>query len=190
MNAGEDSRRPADKLDVHFEPRGSLSPPGRIGRVVRFLIGAWLLSAMLSVAGGGPELVTMTRPPGSWTFWLFVAVAFHLTPYVVNIGFGIASRRRSQGVILAALALLLIVDLVVFERLWAPPLALFLWAWLVYFSAHLGGSFVLSALIRTPGCEMRAIPHLWTIVTGRATREHYCPGPLDRLDRWERSAKS
>ena len=48
-----------------------------------------------------------------------------------------------------------------------------------------GISFVLSAALATPGCEMRAIPHLWTIVTGRATKEHYCPGFLDGLDKWE-----
>ena len=48
----------------------------------------------------------------------------------------------------------------------------------------LGISVVLSALIATPACEMRSIPHLRTLTTGRATKEH-CPGALDRIDRWE-----
>ena len=38
----------------------------------------------------------------------------------------------------------------------------------------------------TPGCEMRALPHLWMLATGRETAEHFCPtGFLDSLDRWE-----
>lgn len=53
-----------------------------------------------------------------------------------------------------------------------------------------GFSFVLSALIGTPGCEMRSIPHLWTLVTGRETQEHYCPGIIDTVDRWEAAGSS
>ena len=37
---------------------------------------------------------------------------------------------------------------------------------------------------------MRAIPHLWTVLTGKATKEHYCPGPLDRIDKWETQSKA
>ena len=48
-------------------------------------------------------------------------------------------------------------------------------------------SFVLSSILSTPGCEMRAIPHAWTLLTGHVTPEHYCPGALDRVDRFERS---
>ena len=55
----------------------------------------------------------------------------------------------------------------------------------MYAFGHLSLSFLLSTAIATPGCEMRAIPHLWTLVTGRATKEHYCPGALDSIDRWE-----
>ena len=57
--------------------------------------------------------------------------------------------------------------------------------WVVYTFGHLSLSFLLSAPIATPGCEMRAIPHLWTVLMGRATEEHYCLGALDAIDRWE-----
>lgn len=110
---------------------------------------------------------------------------FWLTPYVVNIGFTKNWRRAPQWAVLVLAAIALVIDLAVFGTWWAPPLGFLVWAWLVYFSAHLGISFVLSALVATPGCEMRAIPHLWTLTTGRSTKEHYCPGPLDRIDRWE-----
>jgi len=61
-----------------------------------------------------------------------------------------------------------------------------LYAFLFYFYAHLGISLVISSIIRTPGCEMRAIPHLYTLVTGDKTKEHFCPGLFNDLDKWER----
>ena len=72
---------------------------------------------------------------------------------------------------------------------WTPVLGRYVWLTVFYVFGHLGLSFLLSAVIATPGCEMRAIPHLWTLVTGRATREHYCPGFLDRVDAWELQRK-
>ena len=63
-------------------------------------------------------------------------------------------------------------------------------AWVYYWFVHLGFSFFLAAVLATPGCEMRSIPHLWTLITRRATKEHYCPGFLDRLDRWERERRA
>ena len=61
-----------------------------------------------------------------------------------------------------------------------------LWAWLVYFFAHLGVSFILSAIIATPGCEMRAIPHLFGKISGRAVAEHHCPASfITGIDAWE-----
>ena len=65
-----------------------------------------------------------------------------------------------------------------------------MWLTVLYVFGHLGLSFLLSAVIATPGCEMRAIPHLWTLLTGRATREHHCPGFLDSLDAWELKRKA
>ena len=32
---------------------------------------------------------------------------------------------------------------------------------------------------------MRAIPHLYTMLTGNQIKEHYCPGFIDNIDRWE-----
>ena len=59
-------------------------------------------------------------------------------------------------------------------------------AWMGYFYSHLGLSFVLSALIATPGCEMRALPELFGKITNRETKEHYCPSSIiSGIDRWE-----
>ena len=104
---------------------------------------------------------------------------------MVNIGFTRNWRRGPQVAIAACAALATVIDLAIYGTWWAPPLGLFVLAWLIYFAAHLGLSFILSALLATPGCEMRAIPHLWTLSTRRPTKEHYCPSFIDRLDRWE-----
>ena len=64
-------------------------------------------------------------------------------------------------------------------------LNLFTIIWVIYIFTHLGVSFLISAVISTPGCEMRSLPHLWSIITGHKTYEHVCPGPLHKIDLWE-----
>jgi hypothetical protein len=178
---------PTNKIETVFEEPGSLRKPGFIGRAVRFAFGAWLLWALYTLLRYGWIILVDTTPPSRIEWWLFIILAFWLTPYVVNIGFTRNWWRAPQVVVVAAAALAIVIDLAVYGTWWAPPVGLFALAWLVYFSAHLGLSFVLSALIATPGCEMRAFPHLWTLTTGHSTKEHYCPGALDRIDRWEAS---
>ena len=182
--------RPADKIETHFEEQGSLRSLGMVGRAVRLLFGVMLLSALLQMLGSGGSLFSLTVAPRGWSFWVFVAIAFHVTPYVVNIGFVKNWRRKPQAFVAVAATALIGVDLAIYGTWWAPPLGTFVWLWLVYFSAHLGFSFVLSTILGTPGCEMRAIPHLWTILSGRSTKEHYCPGPFDGIDKWEADHKS
>lgn len=48
-------------------------------------------------------------------------------------------------------------------------------------TANSGVSFLLASVLGTPGCEMRAIPHLAVLLTGRETREHFCPGFLRHI---------
>jgi hypothetical protein len=57
--------------------------------------------------------------------------------------------------------------------------------WLLYTLGHLGVSFVLAAVIATPGCEMRSLPQLGAKLRRRTTDMHYCPGILTPVDRWE-----
>jgi hypothetical protein len=65
-------------------------------------------------------------------------------------------------------------------------LARTMWVWSAYLYTHLGLSFIISALIATPGCEMRAFHDLYSRITGIQTKEHYCPvGPLHPIDQWE-----
>ena len=126
-----------------------------------------------------------SSPPEGWGFYAFVAIAYWVTPHVINIGFGKSWRRRSRWAVAGVAAVLLAAGLMIYGTWWAGPLAVFIQLWLTYVALHLGLSFILSSIIATPGCEMRAMQHLWTLMTGRTTKEHYCPGPLDRLDKWE-----
>lgn len=65
-------------------------------------------------------------------------------------------------------------------------LAAAFWIWELYLFIHLGLSFLLAAILATPGCEMRAFHDLFTRLTGVPTKEHYCPvGPLHLVDQWE-----
>lgn len=182
--------RPENKLETHFEKQGTLPTPLVIGRIVRFLLGVWLLWAFIDLARKGPVGLIGTSPPLHWSLALGVVFGLWLTPYVVNIGFTKNWKAWPRYAVLIIAALLVGVDLLVYETWWAPPLGTFILAWMLYWLVHLGLSFVLSAFIATPGCEMRAIPHFWTLLTGRHTHEHYCPGLFDRLDRWERERTS
>lgn len=176
--------RPENKIETFFEEPGSLLRPGIVGRTVRLLLGLVLIwSLYVLLAFGRDILVDRTPPNINW--WFYMALAFWLTPAVVSIGFTKNWKRKPQIAILTLAAVAVVIDLAFHGTWWAPPLGLFVWLWLIYFSAHLGLSFALAALLATPGCEMRAIPHLWTRLTGRETKEHYCPGFLDGLDRWE-----
>ena len=182
--------RPQNKIQTHFEEPGSLPKPGLVGRIVRLLLAVWLLSGLYTMLTGGITLLSSTRAPSNWSFWVMMPIVFHITPYVVNIGFGKDWRRKPQLFVVVAAAVLLAADFAIYGTWWAPPLGTFVWVWFVYFTAHLGGSFALATVLGTPGCEMRAISQLWTLLTGKATKEHYCPGFIDRLDRWETKPRS
>ncbi len=174
----------AMKDTFRFAAAGSLQRPGPIGRLVRLAMGVflawivWQLAFRYGVSG-------LTQPAA----WFWIVFALGLAPYVVNIGFGVtwgAWPRIAGGLLLAAGAAVGYFqdDTVIGQPLWAATLV-----FMTYIYVHLGISFLLSALLATPGCEMRAIPHLIGIVRGKSSDEHYCPGFIDNVDRWERERK-
>lgn len=127
---------------------------------------------------------------GNPSWWMLIGIGLLLVPYVVNIGFGVATgawpRTLSVIMLLAGIAISLF---------WTGNLLDFpFWVsatpWMIYVFAHLGISFLLSALLATPGCEMRAIPHLLGMLRGKDATEHYCPGFIDNIDRWEQQQTS
>lgn len=165
---------------------GTLARPGPIGRLVRMALGVFCLYALW-------ELVlhadTTTAAPFSTldNRLLVMLVPLCVFNYVVNIGFSKSWGRWPLFASLAVLAVSAGSALLVSGTSDSPIFGLPLNLWLAYFYSHLGISFVVSALIATPGCEMRAIPELFGRMRGKPSEEHHCPVAfITRIDEWER----
>ena len=169
---------------------GSLTRPGPIGRMVRLCLGALCLYAF-------GELIydvewTTTRPFSSLDSRFLVLLApLCVFNYVVNIGFSKSWAYLPLVTLLFVLAAFAGIAFFVTVRVDSAILGFPLNLWLGYFYGHLGLSFVLSALIATPGCEMRAIPELFGRVRGQPSAEHHCPAAfITKIDEWEHSRTS
>ncbi len=174
-------------IESKFETSGTLEKPGPIGRFVRLALGIACLHFVWVLLTGGSWLANnVTSNP---MFWLLLAFGIHVFPYVVNIGFTKSWGRGPQFGILILMVAAGGWSLIQDGLVWGAPLGWLVVVWLFYVYSHLGISMLIASIIGTPGCEMRAIPHLRTLLTGRETKEHYCPGFLNGLDAWERKAK-
>lgn len=166
--------------EVQFDPAGTISPPRAIGRTVRFLLGAYLCFHAWQVI-----VLADVRDVDNPMMWLSVVLALWLLPPVVNIGFGVDWKRHPQRLLI----LLGLVAAGVGWMVYGSPLSEPTWWWMkattAYTWSHLGGAFVLSAILATPGCEMRSIPDLIARLSGRPAQEHFCPGFIRVLDEWE-----
>jgi hypothetical protein len=173
-----------------FRPRERQLPkPGIFGRVGRFLVGIFALSFLPEVLPHTNFLVKTPPSTSSFNYFFGVAIAFWLLPDVVNIGFNIRWGRRSQQLFLWLAAVAIVADLVYYGALWGPPLGWLVLSMSVFTLGYLGLSHVLAALIGTPGCEMRAIPHLWAMLRGESVEEVVCPGHWDWVDKVETGSK-
>jgi hypothetical protein len=181
--------RAASRLETKFEEPGSLERPGPVGRVVRLLLGALVLWPVISIVPRAQFVADWTAPT-HFSWWLAVALSLWLFPYVVNIGFTRSWRWRPRAVAAAVLVGAPAVSLALTGRWWSPAVGTIYVVWLAYTFGHLALSFFVASVIGTPGCEMRALPHLWSVLTGRTTKEHYCPGMLDPVDRWEAARRA
>ncbi len=172
---------------ARFQKPGSLERPGPVGRLTRFVFGVGCLYFVFSLLAYCSERV-ISRVPDAPGLWVMMFLGFHLFSYIINIGFTCSWGRRPQLLVIAAAMAMALLSLFSNGKLWGPPLGWFVFLWLLYVYVHLGISFILSSAIGTPGCEMRAIPYLWMMMSGHETAEHYCPaGPLSGIDAWEAS---
>jgi len=61
---------------------------------------------------------------------------------------------------------------------------------MTYSNGDLGISFVVSLVIKNPGCEMCALPHLLGNIAGNGAKEHHCqPFIIITIDEWEEGLK-
>lgn len=168
-----------------YDEPGTLPRPGPMGRVTRFIFGTVCVWVVLTILTNASAFFT-----GSSLYdvgvWLMSLWGLYVFPDVVNIGFSKAWKRfhlLTGLIVLAGVAAL--ASWATFGSVVGPPLGIFVALWLLYTFGHLGIAFLLAALLATPGCEMRSIPQLWGLVTGKSAKEHYCPGVLTPIDRWE-----
>ena len=171
---------------------GSLAPPGPVGRMVRLGLGVMCLMGLWNVTSNPGALITAPIEVAKNPYFVFLIVmGFWIINYVVNIGFSRSWGRRPAYVSLAGFLILGVVGFVMYGSFSSPLLGTPLFLWLGYFYGHLGISFVLAAALATPGCEMRAIPELIGLITGRAAAEHHCPASfISKLDEWEQRRKA
>lgn len=175
-------------IETHFEDQGSLEKPKIIGRLARFAIGAWLLYQVYPLIANFGRALEIGLPLKSNI--LVIGLMLWVLPYIVNIGWSLNSKRMPQIIVIALTVLFGVIDYLSQGVIYGTSLKAFTLLWILYAAAHLGISFVLSALLATPGCEMRAIPQLWALISGRRRGEHYCPGIFNSIDRWERGRDS
>lgn len=175
--------RQSDSLELVAS--GSLERPGIIGRLVRLALGALCLNGLYEVISYRAEVIE--TPIGSFFhFILLIGLCLCILNYVVNIGFSKNWGRKPVYASLAVFGILAVAGFIVDGSFDSPILGVPLFLWLAYFYAHLGISFVIAAVIATPGCEMRAIPDLVGRTSGHGAQEHHCPAAfITRIDEWE-----
>jgi hypothetical protein len=171
--------------DLKLDQPGSLPKPGPIGRIARLSFGALCLWYVMELIMASSYLIDSDGQI-STVLWNGILIGLFLVSYVINIGFSRAWKKRPALVSIGILLLIALIGFAVqgsFETLF---LARAIWVWELYVFSHLGLAFIVSALIRSPGCEMRAFHHLYSHLTRIPTKEHYCPiGPLHPIDQWE-----
>ncbi len=171
--------------DLKLEESGTLSKPGPIGRLLRLTLGLLCLSYVYGLITVWDNALS---PEGSIVsfVWNGVLPGLFLVSYVINIGF--SRDWKKWPAIVSALMLLVVaaIGYVQSGTLETLLLARAILIWELYIFLHLGSTFVIATLIGTPGCEMRAFHHLFSLVTKNPTKEHHCPvGPLGPVDNWE-----
>ena len=169
---------------------GTIDKPGPIGRLFRLFLGLLSL-AFIVYLDSIRSIYFNNMVYYNWGVLIGLIYGFSLLPYIVNIGFSINSGKRLRFVAILALVLASAFDYFSTGNFLGLITRGLVYLMLIYLYGHLGLSHVLASIIATPGCEMRAFPHLWSLITKKPTKEHCCPvGPLSRIDRWEKDRKT
>ncbi len=171
--------------DLKLDEPGTLPRPGPIGRSLRFGLGLLCVSFLSGLVDIRGNLVD-SQGHAQELLWNGILPGLFLISYVINIGFSRSWKKWPAFVSAAALLTISGLGYLLEGSFESTIFARALWVWELYLFGHLGVSFVLAALIGTPGCEMRALHDLYSRISGAPTKEHYCPvGPLHPVDQWE-----
>lgn len=168
-------------------PEGILIP-GPIGRVLRIVTGigqAWFIISVLPHYRFFMSDAIPTEP----MYWLAVIAVLWVVNPVVNIGFNVEWNGWPRNTFLGLAGIAIIFNLFQSGAIWGPPPNFLIFMFAVYVHVHLGIAHILSGILGTPGCEMRAIPQLWAMLTKGETEAHTCPAFWSFFDRWEANLK-
>ncbi len=176
--------------DLKLDEPGTLTRPGPIGRSVRLAFGFLCLWYVLQLLGISVNLLD-SEGHIRQLIWNGIIIGLFLISYVINIGF---SKDWKKWPALVSGAVFIVIGglgVLLQGNFETPTLAVTIWLWELYLFSHLGLSFILAGLIGSPGCEMRAFHHLFSMISGKQTKEHVCPvGPLHSIDQWESKRRS
>lgn len=167
---------------IHFDQEGTLVAPGPIGRLVRLVLGLLIAKFIYDWV----TIIDITDFDNPFIL-IWIAFSIMLVPYVVNIGFGVNFGAKPRYALVGVWLLGAIAGYLADGTVRSPLTWTIVELTQIYIYGHLGLSFLLSAILATPGCEMRAIPQLLGKLSGAGSKEHYCPGFIDNIDRWERN---
>jgi hypothetical protein len=171
--------------DLKLDEPSSLPRPGLIGRIVRLAFAALCLEYVISLLQVTGNFFGSDGHIKS-IIWNGIVISLFLVSYVVNIGFSKAWKKWPAIISASTLLLIAAAGFLTQGHVETKLLAQAIWGWELYVFSHLGLAFIVSSVIGTPGCEMRAFPDLYSRITGIPTKEHYCPiGPLHSIDQWE-----
>jgi hypothetical protein len=174
--------------ELLFLPKDrKLLAPRLLGRVGRLIFGLWSLYFVREAITYWEFFVESPQVLDQVGYLMGVALAFWLMPDVINIGINRRWKRRSQIVWLIVALLAIAANLIFIGDWWGPLLGWTIWLMAVFVHLYLGASHVLSAIIGTPGCEMRSLPHLRAILGGSKVEMVVCPGHWTAFDSWEAS---
>lgn len=173
-----------DTLKETYREQGSIEPPRIIGRIVRLVLGALCLDLVWQIVDDIPGMIDRGWPVNLVAICT-IFLGFYLLRPVLNLGFTLKNNYWAQLFVFTTSLVILIYEWVTGGPFFDKVFTAFLMFWMTYVFGHLGISFVLSAIIKTPGCEMRAIPHLWSLLTRQESYEHHCPGFIRNIDEWE-----
>ena len=171
--------------DLKLDEPGSLPRPGPIGRAVRLALGLlclWYVFGLIQVSASLIGSDGHIRP----VVWNGIIFGLFLVSYIINIGYSRAWKKWPAFVSAGVFLVIAGIAYLNGGKIETTVLASAIWGWELYLFSHLGIAFIISGVIGTPGCEMRAFHDLYSRISGIATKEHYCPvGPLHPIDQWE-----
>jgi hypothetical protein len=171
--------------DLKLDEPGTLPRSGPVGRIARLAFGGLCLWYAVNLIQTGNDLLGDDGHIKQ-VVWNGIVFGLFLVSYVINIGFSVAWKKWPAFVSAGVMVLIAGFGLLTQGSIESNLLARVIWGWELYVFSHLGLAFVVSSVIGSAGCEMRAFHELYSRITGIPTKEHYCPiGPLHSLDQWE-----